>query len=171
MSNYFNQSPSRLEEFLGFMEKDIDNVRRVIDSVEEKGLEVDFMVHAKSETVEESTENTDIAEKEIIKTLIFMANEPVAVLCPGHTSVSETKLEKILDTDVRMASPEEVTDATGYYIGGVSPFDLEIPVLMDESILEQDKVKPAAGSRVVGVTISSEDLKEVSDAEVVNVAR
>ncbi|WEL22943.1 aminoacyl-tRNA deacylase [Candidatus Nanohalovita haloferacivicina] len=171
MSNYFNQSPDQLKEFLGFIEKDIDNVRRVIDCVEDAGLKPDFMVHAKSETVEESAENTDIEEKEIIKTLIFMADEPVAVLCPGHTSVSEEKLEEIKDTEVRMASPDEVTDATGYYIGGVSPFDLEIPVYMEEKILEQDKVKPAAGSRVVGVTISSEDLKKVTEAEVVDVAR
>ncbi|QKQ98685.1 hypothetical protein GKQ38_04130 [Candidatus Nanohaloarchaea archaeon] len=171
MSNYFTQSPEQLKEFLEFIEDDIDNVRRVIDTVEEKGLDADFMVHAKSETVEESAENTDIDEKEIVKTLVFMADEPVAVLCPGHTSVSETKLESILEAEIRMASPEEVTEATGYYVGGVSPFDLDIPVLMEESILEQEKVKPAAGSRVVGVTINTEDLKEVTGAEVVDVSR
>ena len=129
------------------------------------------MIHAKAETVEESAKNTDIEEKEIVKTLIFIGEEPVAVLCPGNTSVSEEKLEKILGNSVRMAKPSEVTEATGYYIGGVSPFDLDIRVLMEESLLEQKKIKPAAGSRVAGAIIDPEDLKEVSGAEVVDVSR
>lgn len=169
--NYFAQTQDEMEEFLEFMTEDIENVRRVMETVKENDLEAEFMVHAKSETVEESAENTDVEEKEIVKTLIFMGDGPVAVLCPGHTSVSEEKLEAFLDTSVRMARPEEVTEATGYYVGGVSPFNLDIKVLMEESILEQEEVKPAGGSRVVGVTLRPEDLKEVSGARTVDVSR
>lgn len=168
---YFEQSPEELEEFLGFIEEDLENVKRVKQTVEKEGLDADFVVHAKSETVEESAENTGVDEKEIVKTLVFVGERPVAVLCPGHTSVSESKLEDILDSSVRMARPDEVEDATGYFVGGVSPFDLDIPVLMEEEILERSEVKPAAGSRVVGVTVDPEALKEVADAEVVDVSR
>ena len=129
------------------------------------------MIHAKAETVEESAKNTDVEEKEIVKTLVFMADEPVAVLCPGDTSVSEEKLEEILETSIRMAKPSEVTEATGYYVGGVSPFDLDIRVLMEESLLKREEVKPAAGSRVVGVTLEPQELQKASGAEKVDVSR
>ncbi|MFB6174967.1 MAG: YbaK/EbsC family protein [Candidatus Nanohalobium sp.] len=168
---YFEQTPEELEEFLGFMEEDLENVKRVKETVEEEGLEADFIVHAKSETVEESAENTGVDEEEIVKTLVFVGERPVAVLCPGDTSVSESKLEDLTSSEVRMARPDEVEEATGYYVGGVSPFDLEIPVYMEEEILENEEVKPAAGSRVVGVTVDPEALKEVSGAEVVDVSR
>ncbi len=168
---YFEQTSGQLSQFLEFMEADIENVRRVIKAVEGEGLDADFVVHAKSETVEESAKHTGVEEGEVVKTLVFMGEDPVAVLCPGDTSVSEEKLEKIVDTDVRMANPDEVKESTGYIVGGVSPFDLDIRVLMEESILEKDSVRPAAGSRVVGVNLDPEALKEVSGAEVVDVSR
>lgn len=164
---YFKQSPEQLEEFLGFMEKDIENVRRVIKECEENDLKVEFMVHAKAETVQESADNTNVDRSEIVKTLVFKAGEEfVAVLCPGDKRVDEEKLEQVTEKEVRMAKPEEVKDSTGYVVGGVSAFDLEIPVYMEESILEKEEVKPAAGSRVLGVKIDPEDLEEVTGATI-----
>ncbi|MFB6116004.1 MAG: aminoacyl-tRNA deacylase [Candidatus Nanosalina sp.] len=168
---FFNQTPEEMEEFAEFIKEDIENVQRVIGEVMQKDLDVEFMVHAKAETVAESAENTDVEEEEIVKTLVFIADDPVAVLCPGDTSVSEEKLGELVDGEPRMANPQEVREATGYYIGGVSPFDLDIRVLMEKSLLEREKVKPAAGSRVVGVEIDPEDLKQVSGAETADVSR
>ena len=163
----FTQTPEEMEE----LEEDVANIQRVVGELMSQDIDVEFMMHAKAETVNESAENTNMAPENIIKTLVFIGDEPVAVLCPGDTSVSEEKLEEILASEVRMAKPQEVTEATGYIIGGVSPFDLDIKVLMEKSILEKERVKPAAGSRIVGVSIDAEDLKEVSEAEVVDVSR
>jgi len=171
MTNSFKQDLEEMEEFADFMEKDIENVQRVIQELKENNVDSEFMVHAKSETVAESAENTDMDEKNIVKTLVFIGEEPVAVLCPGNTSVSEEKLEEILNTDVRMAKPSEVKEVTGYIVGGVSPFDLDIKVLMEESLMERERLKPAAGSRVVGVSIKPEDLEEISGAELADVSR
>lgn len=170
--SYFEQTPNQIEKFLDFMDEDIENIRRVAQKLEEKDLDdAKFIVHPKAETVDEHTENTGVEEEKIIKTLIFIGEKPIAVLCPGNTSVETEKLEEIIGTDVRMADPDEVTEETGYIIGGVSPFDLGMPVYMEEEILEMERVKPAAGSRVIGVSLKPEDLKELNDAEVVDVSR
>lgn len=169
---YFEQSSNELGEFLGFIEQDLENVKRVRKIIENEGLEdAKFIVHPKAETVDEHTKNTGVEEKEIIKTLIFIGKRPIAVLCPGDTSVETERLEEILETDVRMADPQEVKEETGYVIGGVSPFDLDVPVYMEKDILEMDRVKPAAGSRVIGVDLRPEDLRDLNDAEVVDVSR
>lgn len=168
---YFEQSPDQLEEFLELLEEDAENVRRVLEAVEERDLDAEFIVHEKAGTVEESAENTDVKEGSIVKTLVFVAGEePVAVMCPGDKRVSEQKLESFTGEDVRMAGPGEVENATGYTVGGVSPFDLEIPVYMEESILDREEVKPAAGSRVVGLVLEPGDLREAVDAEVADLA-
>lgn len=161
----FEQSPEQLKEFLGFMEEDLENVRRVVEFCEQKDLDPEFMIHGKSETVEESSEKTGTKEGKIVKTLVFMGDNPVAVLCSGDRRVDEEKLSSYLETEVRMANPSEVTDATGYFVGGVSPFDLDIRVLVEENVLENGKVKPAAGSRVVGVKVDSDRLVDAVDAE------
>ena len=165
----FKQSPEELEEFMDFIEDDMENIERVLSELMDE--DVEFIIHRKAETVEESAQNTDMEKGDIIKTLVFMAERPVAVLCPGDTSVSEEKLAEKVDSEVRMASPEEVKKETGYIIGGVSPFDLDIDVFMEESILNKDRVKPAGGSRVVGVSIDPEALKRVSEAEPIDVSR
>jgi prolyl-tRNA editing enzyme YbaK/EbsC (Cys-tRNA(Pro) deacylase) len=92
-------------------------------------------------------------------------------MCPGHISVSEQKLEKITGHNPRMATPEEVEEHTGYQIGGVSPFDLDVKTYMEKTILDKQKVKPAAGSKVTGVSIKPEDLKKASEADVEDLAR
>lgn len=163
---YFEQQPEDLKQFLDFIGEDIDNVRRVIEFCEENDLDADFRVHSKTETAKESAQKTDVELDQIVKTLVFKTGDDfVAVLCPGDCRVSEQKLENLTESEVRMANPSEVTDETGYYIGGVSPFDLNIQIFMEESLIENDKVKPAAGSRVVGVTLDPKELKKVVNAE------
>ncbi|EGQ43848.1 MAG: hypothetical protein J07AB43_05140 [Candidatus Nanosalina sp. J07AB43] len=166
-----SQTAEQLSEFLDLVKQDRQNIERVIQEIKEKNLDAEFIIHPKSESVEDSSKNTGYNPEEIVKTLIFVAENPVAVMCPGHTSVSEQKLEKITGHEARMATPEEVKEHTGYQIGGVSPFDLDIKTYMEETILAKQKVKPAAGSKVTGVSIKPEDLKKASEAETVDVSR
>ena len=168
----FGQNPEELEEFLEFFEQDLENIRRVRNFCEEKDIEVDFFIHAKAETVQESAENTGVEPREVVKTLVFKSgNGFVAVLCPGNTTVDEDKLEDIVGGKVEMASPSEVKEQTGYIVGGVSPFDLDIRILMEEEILERDTVKPSAGSRLVGARIEPEELERAIEPDVVDVSR
>jgi len=166
----FRQEIGEMKQFVDFISEDIENVKRVIGAVEEADIDAEFMVHAKSETVAESAENTDVDERDIVKTLVFISDGPVAFLCPGDKRVSEDKIEEITGRKARMADPGEVEEATGYVIGGVSPFDLDIPVYMEEELLHRDKVKPAAGSRVVGISLDPSKLKDLADAEAEDIA-
>lgn len=166
--NSFEQSPEELEEFLNFIEEDIENVRRVASTLESEGLDAELEIHAKAETVEESVQHSPVDKNQIIKTLIFKTSDNfIAVMCPGDKRVDEEKLEE-LTGDIRMARPEEVEEHTGYVVGGVSPFDLEIPLYASDEIPEGE-VRPAAGSRVIGVKIDREDLFDIVDPEVVDV--
>ncbi len=171
MTQSFRQSPEELETFLDFLEEDIENIRRAVSVVREKDVDAEFIVHSKSETVEESVEKKGADRSQIVKTLVFVAGEePVAVLCPGDRRVSESKLEDLTGKEVRMANPSEVKEATGYTVGGVSPFDLELPVHVEQSIMELEVVNAAAGSRVAGVEMTPEDLLEVSEGDLADLA-
>ena len=161
----FKQTPDEMLQLADFLSEDLENIKRVVNFLTDKDVDVDFEVHAKAETCAESAENSPVELSQVTKTLIFIGDKPVAVLCPGDVSVSEEKLEAYLDTDVRMANPSEVKENSGYPIGAVSPFDLDIDVLMEESLLENDEIRPAAGSRAVGAVISPQDVQKVSEAE------
>lgn len=166
MTQYFNQSSSQLSKFLDFVEDDLENVRRAIEDVNENDVDAEFLIHGKSETVDESAEKTGVEPEEIVKTLVFNGENYYAVLCSGDKRVDEQKLEEVVGESVSLTPPSKVREKTGYIVGGVSPFDLEIPVFMEESILENETVRPAAGSRVVGVKLHSEALQEITEAKV-----
>ncbi|MFB6182485.1 MAG: aminoacyl-tRNA deacylase [Candidatus Nanohaloarchaea archaeon] len=167
----FTQDLDEMKEITQFLEKDLDNIKRVVDFCEENQLDIEFEIHAKAETVDQSVQHSNISKDQIIKTLVFVGEEAYAVLCPGDKRVNEDKLGEIVDEeDLNLANPEEVEEYTGYVIGGVSPFDLDIPVCIEKELLNKDMVRPAAGSRLVGARIAPEKLKETIDADEVEIA-
>jgi prolyl-tRNA editing enzyme YbaK/EbsC (Cys-tRNA(Pro) deacylase) len=62
---------------------------------------------------------------------------------------------------VRMADADTVRAATGYAIGGVSPFDLpqDLTVLVDDSLTRFEIVFPAAGTPSSMVRMRFDELK------------
>ena len=167
----FTQTLEEMDELAGFLEEDIENIQRVIKFCRENDLDVEFEIHAKAETCKESVQHSDVEMHQIVKTLVFKTGEDfVAVLAPGDRRVSEEKLHEITGKEIDMAEPSEVEEATGYVIGGVSPFDLDIPIYMEESILNNENVRPAAGSRAVGVNIDPNTLENVINAESLDIA-
>ena len=85
--NSFTRSPTETKEIIDFLERDIPNVRRVIDAIED--LDAEFEIHAKAETVDESVQHSPVEKKQIIKTLVFKSPDGfIAVMCRGPIDVA-----------------------------------------------------------------------------------
>lgn len=84
------------------------------------------------------TEFLGISAKELVKTLVYMAEDkPVAVLLRGDHEVQTVKLANALgvNTDnLRLADDKEIFDATGVPSGYLGPIGLTIPVLADSEL-------------------------------------
>ena len=75
---------------------------------------------------------------EVIKTLVFVGNNPIVVIMPGDKKANIAKIEELTgEQNLRMAKPEEVKAITGYKVGTVSPFGIspEVKQIADNSIL------------------------------------
>jgi Cys-tRNA(Pro) deacylase len=89
---------------------------------------------------------------QIVKTLVFMAEgRPAMALVAGDRQVDTSKLAELLGVSrkrLKMGSPEEVLDLTGYPVGGVAPVGAlrRCDVVVDESLRRYDSVWAAAGS-------------------------
>ncbi len=84
------------------------------------------------------TEFLKISPKELVKTLVYMAEDkPVAVLLRGDHEVQTVKLANALgvNTDnLRLADDKEIFDTTGTPSGYLGPIGLQIPVLADNEL-------------------------------------
>ncbi|WP_435178346.1 YbaK/EbsC family protein [Halorussus sp. AFM4] len=99
----------------------------------------------------------------------------VVVVTSGANRVSEAELADLLDldeADVGMADAGEIKAALGWSIGGVPPFchDADVPVFLDETLTEFETVWAAAGTPEAVFPIDPDRLRELSGAEVADVA-
>ena len=99
----------------------------------------------------------------------------VVVVTSGANRVSESKvaaLRGVPESAVEMADAAEIKAVLGWSIGGVPPFchDTEIPVYVDETLMELERVWAAAGTPEAVFPIDPAELRELSGGEVADVA-
>ena len=92
-------------------------------------------------TIEEISSKFKIKPSQMIKTLIYIADDkPLAALVTGDSEVNESKLCKLIGAkELRQADAIEIKEATDAPVGFVGPVGLKIPVYADwdiESIVD-----------------------------------
>ena len=110
-------------------------------------------------------------ESEIAKSIVFVADgDPVVCVASGRHRIDSAKLADALDVaEVRQAAADEVRAATGFAIGGVPPFGHDLPVILDEMLLEHECVWAAAGDPHSLFAVDPRELARCTRARVVPV--
>ena len=121
---------------------------KVIDSARALGLDVQVRrLDASTATADDAAVAVGCDKSRIAKSLVFIADgDPVLVIASGSHRVDVDCLCEALDcAECRQATPDEVRAATGFSVGGVPPFGHGLPVVIDESLLEHERVWAAGG--------------------------
>lgn len=142
---------------------------RVRGALEALGLADDIVYFEQStKTALEAAEAAGCELGQIVKSLVFVVDgQPVVALVAGDRRGDAGAIARAAGgTEARLADAATVRAATGYAIGGVSPFDLPpgLLVLCDESLLRYETVYPAAGTPASMVRMSREVLLRVTGA-------
>jgi len=143
---------------------------------EEYGVDVD--VHEFDEGTKTAADAADAVGcdvAQIASSIVVVVDDeqPVVVVTSGANRVDLDKVAVYRDaSDARMAEADEVKEATGWSIGGVPPFchATDVPVLMDETLLDHDEVWAAAGTPTAVWPIDPGRLREISGAEPADIA-
>ncbi len=92
------------------------------------------------------------------------------VLAAGPRQLSWQALREYLRVKrMRMATPQEILEHTGYVTGAVSPFGLAegMRILADENVFQEAEVSIGSGVRYTTVILRTEDLKRgLGDVEI-----
>jgi len=108
---------------------------------------------------------------QIVKSLVFVAaGRPVVALVSGPNRLDESRLAALAGEPVVKADANTARSATGYAIGGVPPFGHagDVPVFMDRDLLAYAVVWAAAGRPDSVFEIAPERLRELSNAQVMD---
>jgi Cys-tRNA(Pro) deacylase len=123
----------------------------------------------------ESSRQLGVPEHEIVKTLVMQDDKarPLIVLMHGDRQVSTKNLARAIGTkSVEPCTPEAAQRASGYQVGGTSPFGTrrEMPVYVEASILELPRICINGGRRGYLVGISPMVLTALLHAQPVQCA-
>jgi prolyl-tRNA editing enzyme YbaK/EbsC (Cys-tRNA(Pro) deacylase) len=137
---------------------------RVVDFLSKSGITYELR------EFDESTKNSALAAKalgctvaEIAKSVVFVAGATAVVIISGDKKVNAARLAGAVGEPMRVATPEEVRERTGFPIGGVPPFPHGegVRVLPDSSLTRFRRVWAAAGTPNAVFRIASSDLMKL----------
>ena len=122
-----------------------------------------------------SSSSLGVDEHHLVNTLIFEYDErqPLCVLMHGDRKVSTKELARQIGAKrVAPCKPEDAMRHSGYQVGGCSPFGLRkpMPVYMEASILELDRILINGGKRGFLVGLPPQDVARVAQPTLVNAA-
>jgi Cys-tRNA(Pro) deacylase len=121
-----------------------------------------------------SARELGVPEHAVIKTLIMEddAGLPMIVLMHGDLKVSTKELARTIGVKtISPCKPETANRHSGFVIGGTSPFGTRksMPVYMEKSVLELDKIYINGGKRGYLVGMAPADLMRVVNPKLVQV--
>jgi Cys-tRNA(Pro) deacylase len=122
-----------------------------------------------------SARELGVPEHAVVKTLVMEdeAKRPLLVLMHGDRKVSTKNLARQIGVKkVEPCTPEAANRYTGYLVGGTSPFGTRkrLPVYLEKSVLELEKIYINGGRRGYLVGIAPELLVQLLGAKPVEVA-
>ena len=123
----------------------------------------------------ESARQLGLDEHQVIKTLVMQDDkaQPLVVLMHGDRQVSTKNLARDLGVkSVEPCKPEVAQRHSGYLVGGTSPFGFRkaVPVFVEASILELDRIVINGGRRGYLVGLSPQVLVDLLGARPVHCA-
>lgn len=128
-----------------------EHVQQALDALGLPGR-VRVFEDGSTHTAQEAADAVGCALGQIVKTLFFMADgRPTMVLAAGDRQVDTALLAPILGVGrkkLKMGTPVEVMEYTGYPVGGVAPVGWPKPVdvVVDDSLKRFEEVWAAAGA-------------------------
>jgi peptidyl-dipeptidase Dcp len=152
----------------------LDRVRRYL---EERGHADDLLVFEdrSTRTCELAAEAVGCEIGQIVKSLVFVADgTPVLALVAGDRRGDTAAIAGLTSADeVRFADADTVRSATGYVIGGVSPFDLPegLVIFVDDSLMRFDVLYTAAGTPNSMVRFDRDTLLALVGGDVARISR
>jgi len=156
-----------------------ETVSKIEALLREKGVEYKKFEHEPVRTSEEAAAaRPEYTLSQGAKALIVRVKKSgeksyAMIVVPADKKFDSKKAKQELGaSDIRFATPEEVSELTGgVQVGGVPPFGnlWNIPVYADGSLFDNEEIIFNAGDRSVSIAIPSSAYQEVVHPEIVSV--
>jgi Cys-tRNA(Pro) deacylase len=147
-----------------------------IRALEEQGLAYQVLYHGRrAMNVEEAAAERGVSIRQVVKTLLVRRpdRKHLIALVRGDRRLSLKKLARVASVKrLEMAPAADVPRITGYQVGAVAPVGLrrsDVPIYVDETILEEPRVSISAGRHDAGLELAATDLIHAVNGQVADI--
>lgn len=120
-------------------------------------------------TVEEAAVAVGAKPEDLVKNICLISNEneTIIAIVKGENRVSTSKVKKVIGSEsVKIATPNEIIDRTGYLCGGVPSFGFEATFIIDPKVMEKEIIYSGGGSPNSLLKISSVELQRANKGKI-----
>lgn len=149
---------------------------QAIRALDEMGVPYRVLMHAhKATNVEEAAAERGVLIRQVVKTLLVRRPDRrhIIALVRGDQRLSLKKLARIAAAKkLEMAPGTDVPRITGYQVGAVAPVGLrraDVPIYVDQHILEESLVSISAGRHDAGLELDTGDLLRAVEGQVADI--
>ncbi len=157
------------------VDKKYSSVQRVEYALKSKNIPTNVLdLPNSTRTAKEAAAAVNCLVGQIVKSLVFqsvISQQPILILTSGSNQVDEKLVGAQIGEQIQFAPAEFVREETGFAIGGVSPVGLkkEIPIYIDQDLLQYDLLWAAAGSHQAVFSIQPQVLVNSTGAIIIAV--
>ncbi len=125
-------------------------------------------------SVAEAALAINTSPQELVKNICLLdsADQLITAIVKGEDRVSISRIAKSLQREgLRLASPEEILEKTGYPCGGTPSFGYSAMFLIDPKVMEREIVYTGGGSETSLVKISTEELVRANQGTILRIRK
>ena len=141
----------------------------------ENGIAAEHLVFRQStRSVAEAAQAAGVTAQDFVKNICMIDSSGTLIvgIVKGEDRVSTSRVAKLLSAaEVRIATPDEILQRTGYPCGGTPSYGYAARFLVDERVLQKEFVYTGGGSVSSLVKIKSSDLVRANQGEVVRIRK
>ncbi|MBU4502254.1 MAG: hypothetical protein KKA79_06665 [Nanoarchaeota archaeon] len=111
--------------------------------------------------------------EDIVKSIVFYKDDLVIIaIVRKEDRIDKSKISKFLElTGIKLTSPDETLEKTGYPVGGVPPLGVEAQYLMDEKAAEKEEVIAGGGNSYTLIKIKTQELLRLNKAKIIDLRK
>lgn len=125
-------------------------------------------------TVTEAAEAANANPDNFIKSICMKVDEErlIVAIVKGETRASTKRVSKILNAaSVRLATPKEILEETGYPVGGTPPLGFDAEFLIDPHVMKKEAVFAGGGSTQSLLFISTQALQQANHGRIARIRK
>ena len=123
-------------------------------------------------SVAEAARAVDASPEELVKNICLLDSDGqlITAIVKGEDRVSVSRIAKALQKEgLRLATPEEILEKSGYPCGGTTSFGYQAMFLIDPKVMERELVFTGGGSETSLVKISTEELVRANQGTILRI--